>query len=55
MSTSSAQTLFSGFVGDAGTFVAYVLTAVLAIAVALLGLGYGWRKLTHHVTGRRKI
>jgi len=38
---------------DVGTVMAYVIPSVIGIAVALLGLGFGWRHLKKYVTGRK--
>jgi len=50
---ASASSLFTGAISDVGTLVSLVVAAVLGIAVGLIGLGYGYRKIKAHVTGRK--
>lgn len=50
---ASASSLFTAALGDIGTLVALVVAGVLGIAVGLIGLGYGYRKIKGHVTGRK--
>lgn len=45
--TSLVETMFV----DIGTVLALVLTGVLTTLISLLMLGYGIRKVGHHITG----
>jgi len=47
--TDQITTMFT----DVGTVLGLVLTAILATAIALLGLGFGYRHLKKYVTGRK--
>jgi hypothetical protein len=48
-STADLATLFT----NTGIVVAVTITATLAGAVALVGLGFGWRHLTKRITGKK--
>jgi len=37
---------------DIGTVLVYAIPVILTAAAALIGLGYGWRKLKSKVTGK---
>lgn len=37
---------------DVGTIMAFVIPAVFGVALALVGLGFGWRRLKKYVTGK---
>jgi len=39
--------------GDAALTLAIVVGLVLALAIMLAGVGFGWRKLTRYVIGRK--
>lgn len=45
--TAVITTMFS----DTGTILAQVIVAVLTVAVALIGLGFAYRKVKKYVTG----
>jgi len=47
--TAALASVFS----DTGIILTAVLASILAGAVALLGLGFGWRHLKKYVTGRK--
>jgi len=47
--TEQISTMFT----DIGTVMGVVIGAVLAVAVALLGLGFGYRKVKRYVTGNK--
>jgi len=38
---------------NVGLIMGLVLGAVLIAATALVGIGFGWRKTTKHVTGKK--
>lgn len=50
---ASTTELVGAFVDDAGQIALFVISAVLTVAVVLIGAGYGWRLLKRHVTGRK--
>ena len=50
--TSTVAALTTGY-GDVGTILVYAIGAIVALTVALMGLGYGIRILRKHGTGRR--
>jgi len=52
-STSSVQTLFSNFSTDISTLLVYTLGILLGILAALLGLGFGIRRVRRWVTGSK--
>jgi len=47
--TDSLTSMFS----QIGTVMALVIAAIVATAVALLGLGFGYRHLKKYVTGKK--
>jgi len=47
--TASITSMFS----DIGTVMTLVIPAVLAVTIALLGLGFGYRHLKKYVTGKK--
>lgn len=49
---SSSASLVTAF-ADIGTLIAASVAAVLAGWAALIGLGFGTRKATKHVTGKK--
>lgn len=49
---SSSAALTAGF-ADIGTLIALTVAVVIAAWAALVGLGFGKRKATHYVTGRK--
>jgi len=51
--TTSVLTNLSAMFADTGTIMVAVIATILAGAVALLGLGFGWRHLKKYVTGRK--
>lgn len=48
---ASTTALLGDTFSDVGTVIAYVVPAVVGIAVALLGLGYGYRLIKRKITG----
>jgi len=52
-STSTAATQLATMFTDTGTLIGIVIAAVLTGAIALVGLGFGWRHLTKRVTGKK--
>jgi len=50
-SIASTTEMLTDTFADIGTVIAFVIPAIIAVAVALLGLGYGYRLLKRHVTG----
>lgn len=52
-STSSVQTIFTNFTTDVSTLLVYTLGILLGILAALLGLGYGIRRVRAWITGRK--
>lgn len=50
---ASTTALLTTTFTDVGTVIAFVIPAIIVVAVALLGLGYGYRLLKRHVTGRK--
>jgi len=51
--TTSAITSLTSLFGDVGVLLTAVIATILAGAVALLGLGFGWRHLKKYITGRK--
>jgi len=51
--TSTVLSQLASSFTDTGTILTATLAAILAGAVALLGLGFGWRHLKKYVTGRK--
>jgi len=51
--TSSFLSTFNGAASDTGYVVSIVVSAVVAGAVALMGLGMGIRHLRRYITGRK--
>lgn len=47
----STTAILASTFADIGTVMAYVIPAVLTVAVALVGLGFGWSKFKRYVTG----
>jgi len=47
--TASITQMFT----DVGTVFALVIPAVLGVAVALIGLGYAYRAIKRHLTGKK--
>jgi len=43
--------MLTSMFSDIGTILALTIAAVVATAIALLGLGFGYRKLKQYVTG----
>lgn len=52
MSTSTVATVITGMFTDIGTLVALGVGLVLGIAVSLLGLAFGWKRLKKYITGK---
>jgi len=52
-SPSSVQTLFTNFSTDISTMLVYTLAILLGILAALLGLGFGIRRIKRWVTGSK--
>jgi len=52
-SIASTTGLLTDVFSDVGTVMAFVIPAIVGIAVALLGLGFGWRQLKSKVTGKK--
>ena len=50
-STASTTAVLTTTFSDVGTVIAFVIPAIIVVAVALLGLGYGYRLLKRHITG----
>lgn len=48
---ASTTDVITDMFSDVGTVLALVVGAVLATAIALIGLGFGYRKLKKYVTG----
>lgn len=53
MDIASASSIFTANLTAVGGLISTVVTGVLGVAVALVGVGYGWRKLKHYVAGRK--
>jgi len=51
--TSSVLTNLTGMFSDTGVILVATIGVILAGAVALLGLGFGFRHLKKYVTGRK--
>jgi len=49
---STTEMLTDAF-ADIGTIMALVIPAIVAVTLALLGLGYGIRAIRRYVTGRK--
>jgi len=52
-SIGSTTDLLTDTFTDVGTVIAFVIPAIIGVAVALVGLGYGWRLLKKYVTGKK--
>jgi len=52
VAASTTAALATAFT-DTGTILTAVIATILAGAVALLGLGFGWRHLKKYITGRK--
>jgi len=52
-STTTAITTVTNAVTDTGTIIAGVVGVIIGLMVALIGLGWGVRKIQKHVTGRK--
>jgi len=48
---ASTTAVITSMFGDVGTVLAQVIGAVLAVAVALVGLGFAYRKVKKYITG----
>lgn len=48
---ASTTPIITAFVGDLTVIVVTAVVAVIGLAAILVGLGYGWRKLTKKATG----
>jgi len=48
---ASTTAVITDMYSDVGTVLVLVITAVLATAIAMIGLGFGYRKLKKYVTG----
>jgi len=53
MSTTTATTLISNAGTDLGGLIYTAVGVVLGIAIALVGVGFAWRKLKKHATGNK--
>jgi len=53
ISTSTINALFASAASDTSSTMYAALTIILVIAAALIGLGFGWRKLQQKATGRK--
>jgi len=53
LSSSTAVSLFVSSTNDLATSFYSVIVPILVILVALIGLGFAWRKITKHVTGKK--
>jgi len=51
--TSSFLSTFNGAAADTGYVVTVVVTAVVAGAIALMGLGFGIRHIKKWITGKK--
>jgi len=52
-SIANAVTNLSSMFTDTGTILVASIATILTGAVALMGLGFGWRHLKKYVTGRK--
>lgn len=52
-STSTAETTVTGLIADISVIIAAVVTSIVGLYAALIGLGWGKRKIQQHVTGRK--
>lgn len=50
---ASTTPILTDLAGAGATIVVAVVTAVIGVALILVGAGYGWRMLKKHVTGRK--
>lgn len=53
MSTTTAAASIGAMFTDVSVLVAAVVTGTLGIAIALLGVGYGYRLAQRRITGKR--
>lgn len=51
--TASTTAIIGALSTSGATIVAYTVTAVIGVALLLVGAGYGWRMLKKHVTGKK--
>jgi len=50
--SGTTTALVGAITADLSTVLLYVVSAVIALAVVLVGIGYGWRKLKSKVFGK---
>lgn len=50
---ASTTALLTSTYADLGTIMTFVLGAVVAVALGLVALGFGWRYLKKYVTGKK--
>lgn len=53
MTVASTTALLTTVVGDLGGMLVDVLTVILPVAIALMGLAFGWRFLRSKIGGTR--
>lgn len=53
LGTSTVVALVAGLVLDIATILGAVIVSVMGIALSLLAIGWFWRFLKRHVTGRK--
>jgi len=52
-SLASSTAIWTAFASDVGTLLATILGAILAAVAGFMIIGYGVRKTSKHVTGRK--
>jgi len=52
-STTTAVTTITSMISDTALIIGGVIVAILALYTALVGLGWGKRKFSKHVTGKK--
>jgi len=50
---ASSSAALTGAYASIGTLIALAVTAVIGAWAALVGLGFGKRKATHYITGKK--